>query len=65
MAGEQQTLTPETAAAVFEEQMDDNGFLPGDEDYEGPEPVEEESEEVVDPEVDSNDGDTEDETESD
>lgn len=46
MAGEQQTLTPETAAAVFEEQMDDNGFLPGDEDYEGPEPVEETEEET-------------------
>ena len=49
MAGEQQALTPETAAAVFEEQMDDNGFLPGDEDYEGPEPVEE-TEEVAEPE---------------
>lgn len=48
MAGEQ-ALTPETAAAVFEEQMDDNGFLPGDEDYDGPEPAEE-TEEVAETE---------------
>uniref|UniRef100_A0AAU6VZK1 Scaffolding protein n=3 Tax=unclassified bacterial viruses TaxID=12333 RepID=A0AAU6VZK1_9VIRU len=49
MAGEQQVLTPETAAAVFEEQMDDNGFLPGDEDYEGPEPVEETEDDAAEP----------------
>lgn len=56
MAGEQQTLTPETAAAVFEEQMDDNGFLPGDEDYDGPEPVEGTEEE---PKVESDESDAE------
>lgn len=65
MAGEQQTLTPETAAAVFESEMDDNGYLPGDEDYSGPEPVEgtEEEPEVVEPEDEENEGETEDNAE--
>lgn len=62
MAGEQQTLTPETAAAVFEEQMDDNGFLPGDEDYEGPEPgegTEEDAAESIEPDDSAEGGDNE------